>query len=495
MRVILIFTLSMLSGFTNSSEVQELSAEWKQVIYPNEAIIPFNLGVIKGNMDNAKCGFEYAMQQDFHTFVRKTIRNINFFDKTSAERLNLSYELENCSHEQQANFTKAGMNVKYKLVDTSGNVIFEKNIENHMLIDKYRWSDNFSQIFLFNFQKFIVTLRTNWDPEFTLVGQQLLQLDEQQAMNNKRSIGSYTIQGVIKGLEGVGSGVKAGASVVSGVVDILADPALSAAMQQQTTNMQRELDRQRREEIEVKAYSARMAAERRQASISSSSSSLSSSSSSSFGSSSSYSASSSSKSSGSSSSSSGGNSNIGEINKKYQTEREKNLKVQEQKKLEQQKAYEAKLAKEQKEREEEESQREIQLANEKREKDRQAEKERKEREQLVKKQRVEQERNNYLTNVKNNLRLKAVNCYGNNFAVGQIPKGLGLSKHGGINVHYRAYCSGGGSYSGISKNFIGMMAGCFGDTNSHDGGLIPKEVLSCKASEMTVDVTNVTFTR
>ena len=228
-----------------------------------------------------------------------------------------------------------------------------------------------------------------------------------------------------------------------------------------------------------------MAAERRQASTSSLSSSLSSS----------YSASSSSKSSGSSSSSSGGNSNIGEINKKYQTEREKNLKVQEQKKLEQQKAYEAKLAKEQKEREEEERQREIQLANERREKERQAEKERKEREQLVKKQREEQERNNYLTNVKNNLRLKAVNCYGNNFAVGQIPKGLGLSKHGGINVHYRSSCPGGGRYNGISKNFIGMIAGCLGDTFSQDGGLIPKDALSCKAEDMTVDVTNVTFTR
>ena len=100
-------------------------------------------------------------------------------------------------------------------------------------------------------------------------------------------------------------------------------------------------------------------------------------------------------------------------------------------------------------------------------------------------------------NVKNSLRLKAVSCYGNNFVVGQIPKGLGFSKYvSWINVHYRAYCPSGGSYSGVSKNFIGMGAGCItGDTMSHDGGLIPKNVLSCKAEDMTVDVTNVTPTR
>ncbi len=148
-----------------------------------------------------------------------------------------------------------------------------------------------------NAQKFMVLLRTRWDtnfaPEVIICGKR-----EQEALNPNRGIDSYlTI--------GVGSAFSAGKSVVGGAVDVLADPAFSAAIQQQTTSMQRELDRQRSREIEAKAYSTRMAAERRQASTSSLSSSLSSS----------YSASSSSKSSGSSSSSSGGNSNIGEINK------------------------------------------------------------------------------------------------------------------------------------------------------------------------------------
>lgn len=291
-------------------------------------------------------------------------------------------------------------------------------------------------------------------------------------------------KGLGKGAIAVGRSV---GNVLENVVDIATSPGAVAVLQQQTTSMQRELDRQRRQEIEAKAYSARMAEERRRTTPSSS-----------YGSSSSgLSSSASSSSDTSSSNSAGGNTNIGEINKKYQIQREKNLKVQEQKKLEQQKAYEEKLAKEQKEREEEERQREIQLANEKREKDRQAEKERKEREQLAQKQRDEQAKNNYLMNVKNSLRLKAVSCNGNNFVVGQIPKGLGFSKYvSGINVHYRAYCPSGGSYSGVSKNFIGMGAGCItGDTMSHDGGLIPKNVLSCKAEDMTVDVTNVTPTR
>lgn len=235
------------------------------------------------------------------------------------------------------------------------------------------------------------------------------------------------------------------------------------------------------------------------------SASTSSSSKSSSSGSSSSSSSSKSSSSSSSVSSSGETSNIGEINKKYQTEREKNLKAQEQKKLEQQKAYEAKLAKDQQERDEQEKvrekqlaeqekQRQIQLANEKRERERQAEKERKERELLAKKQQEEQEKNNYLTSVKNGLRLKAVSCYGNNYPLGQMPKGLVFSKHvSGINVHYLAYCSGGGSYNGISRNFIGMGDGCFtGDTTGNE---IPKSVLSCSAEEMTVEVTNVTPTR
>ncbi|RZG45091.1 MULTISPECIES: cell envelope integrity protein TolA [Acinetobacter] len=145
----------------------------------------------------------------------------------------------------------------------------------------------------------------------------------------------------------------------------------------------------------------------------------------------------------------------------------------------------------------EEKQRELQLAKEKREADRKAEKERKEREQLAQKQREEQEKNNYLMNVKNSLRLKAVSCYGNNFAVGQIPKGLGFSKHvSGINVHYQASCPGGGRYNGVSRNFIGMTTGCFGgDTNPNEGAEIPKDVLTCEAKDMTVEVTDVRPTR
>ena len=87
--------------------------------------------------------------------------------------------------------------------------------------------------------------------------------------------------------------------------------------------------------------------------------------------------------------------------------------------------------------------------------------------------------------------MKAISCYGNNYAVGQMPKGLSFSKHvSGINVHYRASCPGGGRYNGVSKNFIGMGTDCFtGDTTGNE---IPKSVLSCKAEDMTVEVTNVT---
>ena len=168
------------------------------------------------------------------------------------------------------------------------------------------------------------------------------------------------------------------------------------------------------------------------------------------------------------------------------------MKAEEQKQLEQQKAYEVKLAKEQKEREEEERQREIQLANEKREKDRQAEKERKEREQLAQKQREEQAKANYLAGLRSGIRLQARSCYGENYIVGIRPK-TSPQLVSGIDVHYRAYCPSGGSYSGISKNFIGIGTDCFtGDTT---GNQIPEGTLSCKAEDMVVEVTKVTATR
>ena len=314
----------------------------------------------------------------------------------------------------------------------------------------------------------------------------------------KPDIGDYALAGLVLAGYGLYKVVEGGAKVVgavgSGAVDVLSDPALSAAMQQQTASMQRELDRQRTQEIEAKAYSAWMAAERSKAimnssSYSSSSFSSSSTSSASSSGSSSYTASSLSK---SSSSSGGNNTNIDAIDKKAKEEKGKYLKAEEQKQLEQQKAYEAKLTKEQKERMEEEKQRELQLANEKREKDRLAEKERQEREHLAQKQREEKEKADYLASLKRGIQLKARNCYGGNYVVGLAPK-RSSKLVSGINVHYRAYCPSGGSYSGISKNFIGIGTDCFtGDTTGNE---IPKSVLSCKAEDMTVEVTNVTPTR
>lgn len=487
MRLCLLIALLLVFNSYGFCEKLEISSKWKQSIDTRSAIIPYGLGRIIDNTGKIDFGIHQKGYVDFYGLLRKSVRDVNFFDKMSSNKLSLIYKIESFSADKRGSIIQVDVGVRYQLVDNNGDILFEQLIHSTGNSDAY--SDDYLRAWRANAQKFMILLRTRWDVDFAPTGNQLWQAAEQEALNPNRGIDSYlTI--------GIGSAFSAGKSVVGGAVDVLADPTFSAAIQQQTASMQRELDRQRRQEIEAKAYSARMAEERRRTTPSPSHTSSATSSYGSSSSSSSYSASSSSKSSGSSSSGSlDGNSNIGATNKKYQTEREKNLKAQEQKKLEQQKAYEVKLAKEQREREEEEKQREIQLTNEKREKERQAEKERKEREQLAQKQREEQERNNYLTNVKNSLRLKAVNCYGNNYAVGQIPKGLGLSKHGGINVHYRASCPGGGRYNGISKNFIGMMAGCFGDTNSHDGGLIPKEVLSCKAEDMTVDVTNVTFTR
>lgn len=491
MRLCLLILLLFVFNSHGFCEKLEISSKWKQSIDTKYPVIPYSLGKITDNTGKIDFGAYQRGYVDFYGVLRRSVRDINFFDKTSNNRLSLVYKVENFSADKQGSIIKVNISIRYQLIDNDEGVLFEQLVHSTGYSDAY--SDDYLRAWRANTQKFMVLLRTRWDADFAPMGNQLWQAAEQEALNPNRGIDSYLTMGI-------GSAFKVGKGVVGGAVDVLSDPAFSAAVSQMNQDMTRQLEQQRRQEIEAKAYSARMAEERRQTtpspsytSSATSSYSLSSSGSSSIASSTSKTSSSFST----STTSSGGNSNIGEINKKYQAEREKNLKAQEQKKLEQQKAYEAKLAKEQREREEEERQREIQLANEKREKERQAEKERKEREQLAQKQRVEQEKNNYLTSVKNSLRLKAVRCYGNNFAVGQMPKGLAFSKHvSGINVHYRAYCPGGGSYSGISRNFIGMGSGCFtGDTMSHDSGLIPNNVLSCKAEDMTVEVTNVTPTR
>lgn len=200
----------------------------------------------------------------------------------------------------------------------------------------------------------------------------------------------------------------------------------------------------------------------------------------------------SSSSSSSSVSSSEGTSNINEMNAKAEADKKKSVNALKQQELEQQRDNEAKLAKEQKAREEEERQREIQLANEKRENELQAEKLRQEHELLAKKQSEEQAKRNYLANLRSAIRLQARSCYGSNYVVGIRPK-TSPQLVSGINVHYRAYCPSGGSYSGISKNFIGIGTDCFtGDTVGNE---IPKSVLSCNAEDITVEVTKVTSSR
>ena len=493
-------------------KILEIPENWKAAIKSDRPILPYKLARIMNVTEDQE--FPQATDKAitettaYFAYLRKAALESNLFDLASNKTLDLFYSIESYELDRASKILDnvEKLRVRYQVKTSDGKILFDQVVES---VGVYDFASNKeSKSWRANTQKFLVLLRTRWDNNFLFTGEKLWQAAEIDALNPNRTVSSSILTGAGATVLAVGSVVVAGGEVVKGTLstagDVLSDPAFSTAVSQMNQDMTRQLEKQRRQEIEAKAYSARMAAESRQASTASSSStsySLASSSKSSLSGSSS-----SSKSSGtSSSSSSGGNTNIGAINKKYQTEREKNLKVQEQKKLEQQKTYDAKLAKEQQERDEQErvrekqlaeqeKQRQIQLANEKREREQQAEKERKERELLAKKQQEEQEKNNYLTSVKNGLRLKAVSCYGNNYPLGQMPKGLAFSKHvSGINVHYRAYCSGGGRYNGISRNFIGMGDGCFtGDTTGNE---IPKSVLSCSTEEMTVEVTNVTPTR
>ncbi|WP_343682121.1 hypothetical protein [Acinetobacter baylyi] len=437
----------------------------------------------------------------YFAYLRKAALESNLFDLASNKTVDLFYSIESYELDRASEILDnvEKLKVRYQVKTSDGKILFDQVVES---VGVYDFASNKeSKSWRANTQKFLVLLRTRWDNNFLFTGEKLWQAADTDALNPNRTVSSSILTGAGATVLAVGSVVVAGGAVVKGTLsaagDVLSDPAFSAALQQQTANMQREQDRQRKRDIEAKAYSARMAEERRRTTPKPSYTSATTSSSSS--------AFSTLSSSSTSTTSSVGNTNTGVINKKTKTEREQNLKAQEQKKSEQQKAYDEKIAKAQQERDEQESlrekqlaeqqkKREIQLANEKREREKQAEKERKERERLAQKQQEEQAKNNYLANVQRSLRLKAVSCYGNNYPLGTIPKGLGSSNHvSGINVHYRAYCPGGGSYNGISKNFVGMGGDCFtGDTTGNE---IPKSVLSCKAEDMTVEVTDVRPTR
>ena len=95
----------------------------------------------------------------------------------------------------------------------------------------------------------------------------------------------------------------------------------------------------------------------------------------------------------------------------------------------------------------------------------------------------QQDQQRLLNEIKSGTRLAAKNCFGEYHVSGSLPK---TASSVCIDVEFRYWCNNSptAKRSGILKNFVGEMAGCFGDT-------VEIERLSCKARDITVGVSNV----
>ena len=103
------------------------------------------------------------------------------------------------------------------------------------------------------------------------------------------------------------------------------------------------------------------------------------------------------------------------------------------------------------------------------------------------KQRKEREKQQYLTKLKNTIKLAAKNCYGEHHVGGIIPK-YSPRPVSCIDVSFMATCKN--DYTqrakGVMETMVSNAGGCFGDTKQ----VSPK--LGCKAEDYVVKVTNVT---
>lgn len=156
-------------------------------------------------------------------------------------------------------------------------------------------------------------------------------------------------------------------------------------------------------------------------------------------------------------------------------------------------SYEKKLAEQkrlQEQKQREQKRKELEIKKQKEIAEAKRLREEKKRELELKKQREkelrEKEERDYLAKLKNGIRLKAKNCFGEHHVGGLVPK-IKPRPFSCIDVSFVAYCSSSPiskSY-GIMKNMISNAGGCYGDTKE------VKPKLACKAEDYIVKVTNV----
>ena len=492
-----LFILLLTCAQLTSAKILDISPDWKQHIRVEKPILPYKLVRIVNLADTLRYGgsmYDHDVENSaYFAYLRKNLIDSNVFDQTSDDRVDIFYKIDFFYVDRGSKFLDniENLQISYKVVTSSGETLFEQTITSKGIYDFT--SKKQSKSWRANAQKFLVLFRSKWDKDFLLKGEKLWQAAEKDALDPNRTVSSVFLASAGKAF-GTAAEIVEGA--ISATGDLLTDPAFITAVNQVSQDMNRQLEQKRVQDL--KAYNVQKTTSNQQTNTSSKQSSTTSALNSSTANKSAV-VNTSSSTNNNSNSKSGGqlitSQQTSTHNKQdtpnndavAQLQRDKEDKELEAKLAKEKKELEAKLAKEKKELEEK-------LAKEKKELELKAEKQRQEQEKLAQKQRELQEKNNYLSNVKNNLRLQVNSCFGENYVVGQLPQGLGSSKHvSKINVHYRVHCPGTSGYNGVSRNFVGMGTSCFtGDTLAKDGGLIPKSVLSCKAQEMTVQVVDVT---
>jgi len=96
----------------------------------------------------------------------------------------------------------------------------------------------------------------------------------------------------------------------------------------------------------------------------------------------------------------------------------------------------------------------------------------------------ERARQDYLHAMKNNIRAKAISCFGETHVVASRPR-IQPKAVSCIDVHWRAYCPGTRGVFDVTHNVVGMGTGCYGDTAK----IQPKP--ACPIDQVLVEVRDV----
>lgn len=242
MKISIFLLLLPMSSLANSEKIERLSQQWQTIVYTQQPITNYSLGKFINNTNSTVfkvSGLAIKNEAWFDTTLRQELRGSGFFNPSKDQRLDLQYNIENVSEEYENDIVTIKLIVRYKLIDNKGNIVFNQSISSIGKSSGY--SDIHIQGFKSNIQKFLTILRVRWQPEYQQTAEKIWKISDEEALKFNRSVGSYFDQALATILV---TGVDIVVGTVTGVGEIVSDPAFASALQQIDSDLkkQQELD-------------------------------------------------------------------------------------------------------------------------------------------------------------------------------------------------------------------------------------------------------------